>query len=212
MPTAMSNRPPRHNQRVIGDRIGENNADNEYVSSAVVANADGSLFERVEYLQGIATSIQSAQSAPASPATFFPGLGYNVVKLGNVNATTDPLFVVSGKCIVTMLVGEVTSVVGTTTSLQLTTSVGSRVLCASTDIVTEIANTLYMLSGDPDDVLTGTTQNVVGLAIQKTGVQTPFMINDNVINQTVDAAGTGLIEWNLYYIPVEAGAAITSAA
>lgn len=146
-------------------------------------------------------------------ALFVPGWGYNVVKLGNVATSTDDLFVVSGKCIVTALVGEVTSVVATTTSLQLVTSVGSRTLCASTDIVTEIAGTLYVVTGDQDEVLSGTTQNVVGFAMSATRFEKPlFMINDNVIVQSINGAGTGLIEWNLYYIPVEAGASITSAA
>ncbi len=62
MPT-IANRPPRHDLRVIGDRIGENNANNEFSSSAVVADADGSLLERVEYLQAGAGAILAGQSA-----------------------------------------------------------------------------------------------------------------------------------------------------
>ena len=146
-------------------------------------------------------------------ALFVPGWGYNVVKLGNVATSTDDLFVVSGKCLVTALVGEVTSVVATTTSLQLVTSVGTRTLCASTDIVTEIAGTLYVVTGDQDEVLSGTTQNTVGFAMSATRFEKPlFMINDNVIVQSINGAGTGLIEWNLFYIPIEAGATITSSA
>jgi hypothetical protein len=52
MPTE-ANRPPRHDMRVIGNRIGENNADNEISTSAVTANADGSILERLEYLQSV---------------------------------------------------------------------------------------------------------------------------------------------------------------
>jgi hypothetical protein len=189
-------------------QVGENNADNVMLTDNVVANADGSVFERLEAIKDQVETV--SELSGSVPGTFFPGLGYNVVKLGTVATTLDALFVASGKSIVTMMVGEVTSVVATTTSLQLATSVGG-VLCASTDIVTEVAGTLYMLTGDPDDILSGQA-NVVGLATSKTGNQSPFFINNNQINQLADGAGTGLIEWNLWYIPVEAGATITSAA
>lgn len=206
MPTADANRPPRHGERVIGNRIGENNADNEFVSSAVVSNADGSLFERVEYLQ-------AAVAAPPVPATFFPGLGYHVTKtLATVAATLDPIFDVTGKVLITLLVGQTTSVFATTTSLQLATSVGSRVLCASTDVVTEISGTMYLVTGDPDDVLSGTTQNTVGIATAKTGTTCPILMDDNVINQLCDGAGTGFVTWDLYYIPIEAAATVSASA
>lgn len=64
MPTE-ANRPPRHDLRRLADRIGENNADNEYVSTAVVANADGSAFERLEYIQTQAAGIASLSAAQA---------------------------------------------------------------------------------------------------------------------------------------------------
>ncbi len=205
MPT-IANRPPRHDLRVIGDRIGENNADNEFVSSAVVANADGSLMERVEYIQ---TAVGTGLSAPT---TFFPGLGYHITKTAaSIASTLLPIFTITGKVIITYMVGQTTSVFATTTSLQLVTSVGSRVLCASTDVVTEIANTLYIVTGDPDDVLSATTQNLVGMAMNKSGVWAPMLFQDNVLQQKVDGAGTGLITWDLYYIPVSSGATVVSA-
>lgn len=70
MPTA-TNRPPRHDMRLIANFIGENNADNEISTTAIVANADGSLLERVEYIQTIAASGTVATvdgTANATPA------------------------------------------------------------------------------------------------------------------------------------------------
>ncbi len=211
MPT-IANRPPRHDLRVIGDRIGENNADNEFVSSAVVANADGSLMERVEYIQNQTTSIISGQTVPSSPATFFPGLGYHITKTSlSLASSLASVFSVSGRVLVTYLTGTTTSVFATTTSLQLICSVGTRILCASTDVVTEIAKTMYILTGDPDDVLSATTQNTVGLAMNKSGVYAPFVVEDNLIQQKLDAAGTGLVTWDMYYIPISASAAASAA-
>jgi hypothetical protein len=144
--------------------------------------------------------------------TYTPGLGYRVTKTGDVSTSVDALFTVTGKNIVTLMVGEVTSVIATTTSLQIISSVGTRVWCASTDIVTELVGTLYVLTGDPDDTLSGQTANVVGTATVKTGVNTGVMVNDNRIDQSINGAGTGLIEWTLYYIPLEDDAEITAAA
>jgi hypothetical protein len=50
--------------------IGANDADNGFDSSAVVANADGSLVERVEYIQGQATAIQADMGNPSARTNF----------------------------------------------------------------------------------------------------------------------------------------------
>jgi hypothetical protein len=39
-----------------------------------------------------------------------------------------------------------------------------------------------------------------------------MLMNDDHIMQVINGAGTGLIEWTLYYIPLEASAAVTSTA
>ncbi len=64
MPTILS-RPPRHDMRRIGDRIGDNTADNIYVSDAVTANADGSMLERLEYIQTQAVGVASMSASQA---------------------------------------------------------------------------------------------------------------------------------------------------
>ncbi|MCR4281848.1 MAG: hypothetical protein NUV72_02300, partial [Bauldia sp.] len=141
------------------------------------------------------------------------GFGRRVTKVNaSVATSTDALFVVTGKCLITLIVGEVTSVFATTTSMQLTTSTGTVALCAATDVVTEINGTLYILSGDPDDALNGGQAENPNLGALKTGTISPFLMNDNGINQTITSEGTGLVQWDLWYIPLEASASIASAA
>ncbi len=84
MPT-IANRPPRHDLRVIGDRIGENNADNEFVSTAVVANADGSLLERVEYVQGLTAGVGALA---ATQLTLQPNLAMKTFSATGTSLTT----------------------------------------------------------------------------------------------------------------------------
>lgn len=170
--------------------------------------ADACFRDNNRYSEAVAVD-----ATPVTQGQYVPGLGYHVTKLGNIGTSIDDLFLVTGKNLVMMMIGECMSVVATTTSLQLIASVGTRTLTASTDIVTELVNTLYVVTGDQDEPLSGTAQNTVGLAMSVTDLSQPlFVINDNVIQQSVQAAGTGLFEWDIWYIPIEAGASITSMA
>lgn len=83
MPT-QANRPLRHDVRLLGNIIGENTADNEFVSSAVAANADGSVLERLEYIQ--AGSSVGAMSA--GQATFQPNLATKTFSAAGTSLTT----------------------------------------------------------------------------------------------------------------------------
>lgn len=153
-----------------------------------------------------------AADGAASSTTVMPGLGRRVTKVGDISGTTDALFTVTGKNLVTMMVGEVTSVFATTTSLNIKTSTNAILITTSTQVTTAAVGTLYMVTGDPDDALNGGATPNVDVAFAKTGVVAPFMMNDDRIDQIVNGAGTGLVEWTLYYLPLEDSASITSAA
>ncbi len=207
MPT-IANRPPRHDLRVIGDRIGENNADNEFVSSAVVANADGSLMERVEYVQGYV----AGTSVPTGlPASFNPKLGYKVTKSATIANTPDALFDITGLVEVTRLVGVVTSAIATATSMSINTSTNDQVISASTQITTNAIGSIYWVSGDLDLGFGGGVAPGVDAAISKTGTEVGFLMNDDQIEHNTNATGTGLITWHLWYWPLAAGATVAAA-
>lgn len=143
---------------------------------------------------------------------FLPNFGWRVTKVGDVSAAPDDLFTVTGKCMITMFVGEVTSVIATTTSLQLQTSTGSVIIATSTQITTDAVGTLYFVTGDPDDALNGAQTPNVDIAFTKTGFNPPILMNDDKIYQAINGAGTGLIQWDLYYFPLESGALIAASA
>lgn len=143
---------------------------------------------------------------------FVQGFGWRVTKVGDLSAAPDDLFTVTGKCLVTLMVGEVTSVLATTSSLALHTSTNSIVIAASTQITSDALGTLYMVTGDPDDALCGGATPNVDAAFAKTGITVPFMVNDDAIYQTINGAGTGKIQWDVYYIPLESGASIAASA
>ena len=155
----------------------------------------------------------SADSA-ASDVTVQTPYGKRVTKVGDVASAPDDLFTVTGKCAINLMVGEVTSVIATTTSIQLITSTGGVAITAVTDIVSDAAGTLYIVTGDPDDTLNGNVTTIpnVDVAWCRTGFHAPFIVNDDRIYMSVGGAGTGTIQWDVFYIPLEASATVASSA
>ena len=148
----------------------------------------------------------------AATTTVQSGLGVRVTKVGDVASAPDDLFTVTGKCLITLMVGEVTSVIATTQSVVILTSTQGSTIAAVTGIASDAAGTIYIVTGDPDDALNGGTAPGLDVANIGTGHQVPFMMNDDRIYQSVNGAGTGTIQWDLYYIPLEASASVASSA
>ena len=142
---------------------------------------------------------------------FLPGYGRRVTKSSTIASAPDALFDVTGKCMITLMVGEVTSVIATSTSMSLNTSTNDQVIVASTQITTDAAGTIYLVSGDPDLAFNGAVAPGVDAAFSKDGHVAPFIVNDDQIEMNVNSAGTGLVKWSLWYKPLEAGAQITAA-
>ena len=188
--------------------LGVNDADNAFSSSSVVANVDGSILERLEALMD-----------PLSG--YNPRLGFRVTKVSNLadGSGTDNLFTVTGRCLITSLTGEVTTVIGGAATLKLTDTTNTVDLCAATTIDSDSVGTMYALTSITTNILNGTGATpVIGSIPNITGasnidvkvigdVQAPL-----TIAQVLDAADTGAITWTLFYIPLVSGATIVAAA
>jgi hypothetical protein len=154
-------------------------------------------------------------------SAFIPGLGYPISKVSNMadGTGTDNLFTVTGRCLITHLSGEVTTEIGTTTTMKLSDVTNTVDLCAATTITSDIVGTMYALPGLSAQILNGTGDTPVvgsirnwttpsGSARQIIGdVQAPI-----TIAHVLDGAGTGAVTWQLYYLPLVAGATIVAAA
>jgi hypothetical protein len=153
--------------------------------------------------------------APVGDSTmlydFLPGYGRRVTKSSTIASAPDALFDVTGKCMITLMVGEVTSVIATSTSMSLNTSTNDQVIVASTQITTDAAGTIYLVSGDPDLAFNGAVAPGVDAAFSKDGHVAPFIVNDDQIEMNVNSAGTGLVDWTLYYLPLEDSATVAAA-
>lgn len=145
-------------------------------------------------------------------------LGLKVSKTANIPASATSItqmFNVTGKVLVTLLIGEVTSVLATVTSMAIRSSTGSKAIAAVTDVLNDALGTLYVVTGDPDDGLngdaTGAGQNADIATLKTAGAPTPFIVNDDAIENVITTNGTGTILWELWYIPLESGATVAAA-
>lgn len=119
---------------------------------------------------------------------------------------TAALFDVSGRVLLTSIVGEVTTIIETQacdTKLQANpTAAGSSVdLCAVLDITGDVVGTLYGITGTLADAM------LSGLAIP--AQTTPIVLQAGTIDLVTADNNTGSIAWSCHYIPLEDGAEIT---
>ncbi len=147
-----------------------------------------------------------------------PGYGIQVSKTDvDVQSTTDDLFTITGLVLVTLMIGEVTDAFdGTIGNLSFRIKTSNGAISAATAVTSDLVKTLYIVSGDPTDTL-----NAGGTPIRSVGSVTDGihpMILGNVggtetIEMLLSAAdvGTGALTVTLYYIPLEASAAIVAA-
>ena len=189
--------------------IGTDDANNEGSTSNVVANRDGTLLERSEF-------IMNNVVADYAPDTYVPGLGYKVTKSSSTAATTDAIFDIAGQCLLTLVTGEVTTVIGTVTTCKLNIKTDAVDLCAATTITSDADGTMYALSGDFGTVMNGADAPTLRVVSVASASLNPIVVGNAggtaVIEQTLDQTGTGVILWTAWYLPLEASAAVTASA
>ena len=186
--------------------IGIDNANNAAATTSVVQNRDGSLLERLEHLAAISTGGDIASTAN-------PLLGLKVNKTAATlpATTTQNIFTVAGgRCLITSLTGEVTTVVqaqACNLSVNLVTTVGGDIVLASTaDINADEAGTLYVVEGDG----TALVPQSSGAVLWSSG-SGPMIVAEGTINIQTSATNTGATAWECWYFPLDAGATVVSA-
>lgn len=121
---------------------------------------------------------------------------------------TKSLFTVSGLCVITHMVGVVTTAIttaATTVKLQANPTTGTTfdIAAASADIGTT--------DTPAGDILGVTAAGAVAVA-QITDVAKAITVDAGAIEQVTVAGVTGGITWYLTYVPLAAGATIVAAA
>lgn len=124
--------------------------------------------------------------------------------------TATPYFTVTGRVLVTHLVGEVTTVFdGTINSIKLIANptVGADVdLCAALVVTSDAASSLYNVTGTFADALLVNTSGAAQ------GQVTPFIVADGTIDLDATATDTtGATKWTIHYLPLDTGSIIITA-
>lgn len=139
------------------------------------------------------------------------GLGTRVSKAYPTLAVeTKTLFnVTGGKCLITSIVGEVTTAItaANTVKLQANPTTGTTGnLCAATDIGTTDTPAGNLLGFD--GIAASSIQTAPGTVPL---LQRPIAVNTGTIEQVTATGADGGITWVLTYVPLDDGAAITAA-
>lgn len=147
---------------------------------------------------------------------FVPGLGYGVTKSCDLSGANDDLFTVTGKVLITLLAGEVTTTLSGAESFQLRIKTDNIALCAATTIDTDGDGTQYLLSGDFGDTMNGgSTPGLRAADVNSLGGRGSFVVGDAGGTATIESNTTGnngVILFTLFYLPLESDASVAAAA
>ena len=120
--------------------------------------------------------------------------------------TQAALFTVSGRVLVTNIIGEVTTVIQTqanNTKLIANPSVGADVdICANLDISADSVGTIYTITGTLTDAMVATTSGAVQ------GQLATILVAGGTIDLNCAASNTGSVKWTIHYIPVDPGSEV----
>lgn len=135
--------------------------------------------------------------------------GTRVFRAGAVLPATgnQTIFTVTGRCIITSLIGEVTTVMSATATNLKVTAVGTASAVA-TDVTADTAvaslavGNLYSISG------LAATAAAVGSSVQQNN---EIIVPTGIIRITTSATNTGAMSWTILYVPLDDGASIVAA-
>jgi len=121
----------------------------------------------------------------------------------------EDLFIVTGKILVTDIIGEVTTIIQTqacNTKLIANPTVGADVdMCANLDLsAAAVGSTLN---------ITGTLANAMVKTAGGAGVAQAarLIVHEGAIQLNTGATNTGKIKWTLHYIPIDKDATVVAA-
>jgi len=187
--------PDGYNVQPIGPVLGYDDANNEFDSSLVTANDNGSALERLEDIKekmGRCVSLGQAAASLTGTATKFTITG--IVKIERLGA----------------LVTTVLPAGANTLKFSFTpTGKTATDLCAATDTASAAAQQLFLVDGVKATVLTKCAD--VGVGVLAANANMPLILGPGVI-QTIYSAGppaTGAVTLFVEYEPLVPGAVIT---
>lgn len=125
--------------------------------------------------------------------------------------TTTPYFTVTGRVLITDIVGEVTVELGggaNNLSLWSVPTVGAPVAICLDDGMDsdgDVVGTMYSITGTFTDAMIPTTSGAF------TSQASSIVVSAGSISLKADASKAGQTKWTLFYVPLDAGSTVTAA-
>jgi len=124
-------------------------------------------------------------------------------------STQTPYFTVSGRVLITQIVGEVTVVFdGTANDMKLVANptVGADVdLCTALTVTSDAKGSIYTITGTLTDALVVATSGAV------TSQANAVLVADGTIDlHTTATDTTGSTKWTVHYIPLDKGSTVVA--
>lgn len=191
----------------IAGMIGPNNADNAFASTLVAANADGSVMERLEYLQTLSPLAQIA----ALQAAYLPRIATEAIAAAGTSLTTGlspvTLFTVTG-----LVLARVWGLVGAT-PLASTSNNGTLAVGVTGNTAAFIAaTTMDGTNFTAGSVWAGDTSPTVKAEALTTGALNGVLCASNIImTVATNSATAGILNMYCEWRPVSAGASVVAA-
>ena len=182
--------------------IGADNANNAFASTSVVSNADGSVLERIEYLQAQLTAAGSRSHWQYATKTSTSAL------------TSGSIFTFAGSIEICHIIGRVTTVIqsqATTVKLQITPdALTAADICGTKDINGFLVGSLISITGTTGTGAVSTTGvGTIGPAQAASIVTT--CVTSGTITTVFGAASTGAIVWEVLWRPLNAAGTLAAA-
>jgi hypothetical protein len=123
--------------------------------------------------------------------------------------STEYFHVYNGRCLVTMLVGEVTTAIqaqACNLSWESNPTTGTtNAMCAVLDIQSKEQGTLLSITGTVGDAMIGANAGYAPLPAR------PLVVNAGTIDLDTAASNSGSVKWSIWYVPLDDGAYVTAA-
>jgi hypothetical protein len=184
----------------VNNILGFDSSDNQFTSTNVTSNADGSMIERLEYIQANMNAVANAPVVVSKAQSTI------------ANGSTT-LFNFTGTIRIKSIVGRVTTILETktqNTKLAITSDALTPVdICANVDLTAAAVGTLLTITGTAANAMVASANGVV--APGQAGQVYATCTTSGIIKVVAGAANTGAITWYLNWEPLSSDATVTTA-
>jgi hypothetical protein len=180
--------------------LGHDSSNNQYSSTSVASNADGSIIERLEYIQSNMDAVANAPGVVSKALT-------------SISNGSTTLFNYTGSIRIKSIIGRVTTIMETktqNTKLSVVSDALTAVdICANVDLTAASVGTLLSITGTAANAMVASANGAIAPGQANSVIAT--CTTSGIIKMVAGAANTGAITWYINWEPLSSDATVTAA-